>query len=164
MMQKIDNCMFVTRSASNPRRRPMSTIPKRDEGSIFILTEATSSAARDVGADGTVLLAYQGSSDHFCVAGQASVIDDTALVKQLWSPGAEAFWPDGPEASNVVTIKVAPDRADYWDEPNPIVASAKFLFSLISQQPPDMGERGGRQSVDARMGSVPSGSVPWLTG
>ena len=142
MMQKIDICMFVTRAASAPRGRPMSTIPKRDEGSVFILTEATSSAARDVGADGIVLLSYQGSSDHLSVAGKASVIEDKALVKRLWSPGANAFWPDGPEASNVVAIKVAPDRADYWDGPNPIVASAKFLFSLISQQPPDMGERG----------------------
>jgi general stress protein 26 len=142
MMQKIDICMLVTRFEAEPRARPMSTIPKRDEGSVYLLTEATSSAANDIGADGTVLLAYQGSSDHLSVGGTASVMDDMALVKRLWSPGAEAFWPDGPEASNVVAIKVDPDRADYWDGPNRIVSSAKFLFSLVSKQPPDMGERG----------------------
>ena len=142
MMQEIDICMFVTRAGSEPRGRPMSTIPKRDEGSIFVLTEATSAAAQDVQADGTVLLAYQAGADHLSVGGRAAVIDDKALVKRLWSPGAQAFWPDGPEASDVVAIKVDPGRADYWDGPTPIVASAKFLFSLVSQQAPDMGARG----------------------
>lgn len=142
MIEKIDICMFITRSESAPRGRPMSSIAKRDEGAIYMLTEATSSAAQDVGADGTVLLAYQGSSDHVAVAGSATVLHDAALVERLWNPGAEAFWPDGPKSSNVVAIKVDPDRADYWDGPNPVVASARFLFSLVSQKPPDMGDRG----------------------
>ncbi len=142
MIKKIDICMFVTQSASAPRARPMSSIAKQDEGAIYILTESTSSAAQDVGGNGTVLLAYQGSSDHVAVAGKAEIHDDVALVKRLWSPGAEAFWPDGPEAAHVVAIKIDPDRADYWDGPNPIVSSAKFLFSLVSKQAPDMGDRG----------------------
>lgn len=142
MIQKIDICMLITRSSSAPRARPMSTIAMRDEGAIYLLTEATSSAARDVGADATVLLTYRGSADHLSVTGKATVNGDKALVKRLWSPGAEVFWPDGPEASNVVAIKVDPDRADYWDGPNPIVSSAKFLFGLITKQKPDMGERG----------------------
>ena len=133
MIQKIDICMLITRSTSAPRARPMSTIAMRDEGAIYLLTEATSSAARDVGADATVLLTYQGNADHLSVTGKATVNGDKALVKRLWSPGAEVFWPDGPEASNVVAIKVDPDRADYWDGPNPIVSSAKFLFGLITK-------------------------------
>ncbi len=142
MIEKIDICMFVTKTSSAPRGRPMSTIAMRDEGAIYLLTEATSSAAQDVEADGTVLLSYQGSGDHLAVAGTATVVSDMALVKRLWSTGAQVFWPDGPEASNVLAIEVDPDRADYWNGHNPVVSSAKFLFGLITKQEPDLGQRG----------------------
>ncbi len=142
IMKSIDICMFVTLSDGQPQGRPMSTIPMQDEGMIFLLTEATSSGARDVAANPAVLLCYQGGSDHVSVAGHASIDTDMALVKRLWSPGAQAFWPEGPEASHVVAICVNPDKADYWDGPNPVVAAAKFVFGLITKQAPDMGERG----------------------
>ena len=142
MLKSIDVCMFITLPGGQPNGRPMSTIPMQDEGCIFLLTEATSSAATDVASNGTVLLSYQGGSDHVAVAGKATVDADKALIKRLWSPGAQAFWPDGAEASHVVAIKVKPDQADYWDGPNPVIGAAKFLFALVTRQEPELGERG----------------------
>ncbi len=142
MMKSIDICMFITLPDGHPQGRPMSTIPMQDEGTIYLLTEATSNGARDVASNANVLLSYQGGSDHVCVAGKASIDPDMTLIKRLWSPGAQAFWPDGPEAANVIAIRVQPDRADYWDGPNPVVGAAKFLFGLVTKQEPDMGERG----------------------
>jgi general stress protein 26 len=142
MMKSIDTCMFVTLPEGRPQGRPMSTIPMQDEGTIFMLTEATSAGAKDVGSNANVLLAYQGGSEHVSVAGTASIDTDMALIKRLWSPGAQAFWPDGPEAANVVAIRVQPNRADYWDGPNPLTAAAKFVFGLVTKQEPDLGERG----------------------
>lgn len=142
MMKSIDICMFVTMANGQLQGRPMSTIPMPDEGTIFLLTEATSSGAKDVASNSSVLLSYQGSSDHVAVAGKATVDPDMTLVKRLWSPGAQVFWPDGPEASNIVAIRAKPDRADYWDGPNPVVGAAKFLFAFATKQEPEMGERG----------------------
>ena len=96
----------------------MSEIPKRNERSIFLLTD-NSIVARDVRAASPVLLTYHGSSDHLSAPGRTSVSNDTALVHRLWSPGADAFWLDGPESSSVVAVKVVPDRPIYWDGPNP---------------------------------------------
>lgn len=142
MIKRIDTCMLITLPDGHLYGRPMSTIPMQDEGCIFLLTEATSSAATDVASNGNVLLSYQGGSDHVAVAGKATIDADKALVKRLWSPGAQAFWPAGAEASHVVAIKVKPDQADYWDGPNPVVGAAKFLFALVTRQEPDLGERG----------------------
>ncbi len=64
----------------------MSTIPKPDERTIYLLTESTSSAATDVAQNRRVLLSYQGGGDH-------------------------------------------------------VSASAKFLFGLVTGQPPQLGER-----------------------
>ncbi len=142
MMKNIDICMFVTMPDGNPQGRPMSTIPLQDKGTIFLLTEATSSGAMDVASNATVLLSYQGGSDHVSVVGKASIDPDKTLIKRLWSPGAQVFWPDGPEVSNVIAICVQPDRADYWDGPNPVAGVAKFLFAVVTKKKPDMGERG----------------------
>lgn len=142
ILKRIDVCMFVTFSGAVPNGRPMSTIAKQDEGAIYLLTEPSTSAALDVAQNGTVLLSYQGGGDHAAVNGMATINADKTLVKRLWSPGAQAFWPDGPEASHVVAIVVKPASADYWDGPNPVVASAKFLLGLVTGQPPRLGESG----------------------
>lgn len=142
ILKRIDICMFVTFTGNVPRGRPMSTLAMQDEGAIYLLTEPTSSAATDVAQNGTVLLSYQGGGDHAVVSGVATLNSDKTLIKRLWSPGAQAFWPDGPEASHVVAIVVNPASADYWDGPNPIVAAAKFVFGLVSGKPPQLGERG----------------------
>lgn len=142
MLKRIDICMFVTYSGHQPNGRPMSTIPKQEAGAIYLLTEATSGSAKDVEKNNKVLLSYQGGGDHVCITGTATLDHDKALIKHLWSVGAQAFWPDGPDASDVVALVVNPDHADYWDGPNPIVGSAKFLFGLVTGKTPDLGERG----------------------
>lgn len=142
ILKRIDICMFISFSGSEPSGRPMSTIPKQDEGMIYLLTEATSRAATDVAKTDRVLLSYQGGGDHVCVAGAATLDGGKVLVKRLWSVGAQAFWPDGPDGSDVVAIIVRPNHADYWDGPNPVVGSAKFLFGLMTGTAPDLGERG----------------------
>lgn len=142
MIKRIDTCMFITHPDGSARGRPMSTIPIQSENTIYLLTEATSSAAQDVAAKGDVLLSYHGGSDYVCVLGAATIDADKTLVKRLWSTGAQAYWPDGAEANDVVAIKVRPSGADYWDGPNPVVGAAKFAFALLTGTEPELGERG----------------------
>ncbi len=142
MIKKIGICMLVTRDGDAFSGRPMSTIAKPDLGAVYLLTEASTSAVSEISAAPSVLLSYQSSSDHVALTGRATVHDDLALVKSLWSPGAEAFWPDGPETSNVVAIAVRDMTAEYWDGPNPVVGAAKFLLSLATGSEPDMGHKG----------------------
>ena len=101
MLKTIEIATMVTRSGDGMRARPMSTIPAPEKGVIHILTEAQSTAAQDIGRDGTVLLAYTGRGDHLSVAGRAAVNPDKGLVKELWNPGAQVFWPNGLAAALV---------------------------------------------------------------
>ncbi len=142
MIKRIDTCMFITHPDGVARGRPMSTIPMQDENMIYLLTEATAGAAEDVAAKGDILLSYQGGNDYVCVSGRATIDADKALIKRLWSTGAQAYWPDGAEANDVVAIKVRPAKADYWDGPNPVVGAVKFAFALLAGTEPELGERG----------------------
>lgn len=142
MLKAIDIAMLVTRSAQGLRGRPMSTIPTPEKGLIYILTENDSSAARDIRVDGSVFLGYQGRGDHVALIGQAMVDSDKGLVKDLWNPGAELFWPRGAEAHDVVALVINPGHADVWDGPGILRGIADIVMGAVKRNSPDVGTRG----------------------
>jgi general stress protein 26 len=142
ILKSIDIAVLVTQSADGLRGRPMSTIPTPEKGIIYILTEGQSSAARDIRVDGKVILSYVGQGDHVAVAGQATVNPDKGLVKDLWTPGAQVFWPNGPEAHDVVTLVIDPDHVDVWDGKGLLRGIVSIVKGAITGQSPDLGTRG----------------------
>ena len=142
ILTSIDIAMLVTQGPDGQRGRPMSTIPTPEKGVIYILTENSSSAARDVRSEGKVFLSYQGRGDHVALSGVASVNPDKGLVMDLWSPGAQAFWPNGPEAHDVVTLVIDPGHADVWDGPGLLRGIASIVIGAVKGKSPDMGTRG----------------------
>jgi general stress protein 26 len=142
MLKEIDIAMLVTRSSGGLRGRPMSTIPMPERGVIYILTEAQSPAARDIRVEGDVFLSYQGKGDHVALEGTAQVNADKALVQALWNPGAQVFWPQGPDAHDVVTLVVDPGRADVWEGPGLLRGIGEIVAAAVNGRSPDLGERG----------------------
>jgi general stress protein 26 len=142
MLKSIDIAMLVTHSAEGPKGRPMSTIPTPEKGVIYILTETDSSAARDIRVNGAVFLGYQGRGDYVALVGQATVDPDKGLVKDLWNPGAQTFWPQGPEAHDVVALVIDPGHADIWDGPGLLRGIAEIVTGAIKGKSPDLGTRG----------------------
>lgn len=141
MMKDIDYCMLVTRDGDRISSRPMSTIVRRDEHAIYVLTEADNQSAREIEADGRVLLAYaNGSSQFVSTQAEGAIVRNEALVKGLWNPGAQAFWPEGPEKANVVALRLTPTEAEIWDGPTGLVAGIKFAAALATGSTPDMGD------------------------
>lgn len=146
MMKAIDIAMLVTRNSTTfdagLNGRPMSTIPRPERGLIYILTEANSSAAQDVRADGKVFLSYQGRGDHIALQAKAVVNADRSLVQSLWTPSAALFWPEGPEAHDVVVLEIDPGHADVWDGHGLLRGIASVVKGVIKGQTPDLGTRG----------------------
>jgi general stress protein 26 len=145
MLKAIDIAMLVTRSDEGLRGRPMSTIPTPEKGVIYILTESDSSAARDIRVDGQVFLSFQGRGDHVAIVGQATVNPEKGLVKDLWNPGAQLFWPQGPEAHDVVTLVIDPGHADVWDGPGLLRGLAEIVTGAVKGKSPDLGTRGAAE-------------------
>ena len=76
----------------------------------------------------------------------AEVVEDDALARELWSPGIEAWFPQGPDDDSIVMIKVNGETAEYWDTPGGRVAS---VLSLVKSKA--TGERydgGENETVD----------------
>jgi general stress protein 26 len=142
IIKAIDIAMLVTTASDGLRGRPMSSIPKPEQGMIYILTETSSTAARDIRVEGSVFLSYQGRGDHVALRGMARVNPDKGLVKDLWNPGAQVFWPNGPEAHDVVTIEIDPGHADVWDGSGMLVGIVNIVKGAIRGKSPDLGARG----------------------
>lgn len=140
MMADIDICMFVTRTPEGLHGRPMSSIPKPDEGVVYFLTARSAVKDDEIAADNRVHLGYSKGQTHLAVAGTARIDGDRALIERLWNPGAQAFWPKGPSDPNVVAIAVTPVSAEYWDGPNGLIAGVRLAMALVRGTTPDLGD------------------------
>lgn len=142
LVEKLSTCFLVTKTGHSMRGRPLASIPKRLENRIYFLIDRNQgSKDEEIANDAQVYLAFgDGSSKFVSVNGSATVSEDLALVKGLWNPGAQAFWPEGPSKPGIAAIIVSPESAEYWDGPSTIVSTAKFAFALATGGTPDMGE------------------------
>jgi general stress protein 26 len=141
IMKDVDFCMLTTFGARNASStRPMSSIVDVEERSIFMLTEKDAKVD-DIKSTPRVLMTYSDGSKKFAVlAAEAKIRDERKLVEELWSPGAQVFWPKGPSDTNVVAIEVTPVQGEYWDGHNAVVSTLKFATSLATGKTADMGD------------------------
>jgi general stress protein 26 len=87
-----------------------------------------------------VYLGYCNGHRHLSINGDAELSDNRSIIKRIWTPSAQAFWPNGPDDPSIVAIVVTPHAAEYWDGPTGIVASVKMAFALATGKTPDFGE------------------------
>lgn len=134
--------MLTTQGADGLESRPMSASVDRDAGKLWFITRIDSSKTHEIADDAEVNVAFAApnSNSWVSVTGSARVIRDAAKAKELWSPFAEAWMPEGPEAPTTALIEVNPRHATLWDEPNKLVQLFQVAAANITQKPPSAGE------------------------
>ena len=99
----------------------------------------------EIAADPTVQLIFAntGGSEYMSVFGTAEVIDDMAKKKELWSPIAKAWFPEGVEDPDLTVLKVKPSEGYYWDtKSGKLVSMLKILTAAVTGNPSDGGVKG----------------------
>jgi general stress protein 26 len=126
------------------RSRPLTTIQKEFDGTLWFFVSRTSSVVAAVNRNPQVCLAYAdtGDADFVTVSGAAAVVDDVAQKQSLWNSMVQAWFPAGPESPAVVLVKVAAESAEYWDSTsNKLVQLFGMARALVTgTQPKHMGE------------------------
>lgn len=118
--------------------RPMATAKETTDGDLWFLADAHSEKVADLRIDNEVLLTYANESNNSYVAitGTASIVQDPAKVEELWSTGAKAWFPNGPQDPNIALIRVEIASAEYWDVPSAtMVALIGFAKSITKGGP-----------------------------
>jgi general stress protein 26 len=144
MIKRYRFAMMTTQEGQALRSRPMTTIEREYDGSLWFFARADSTAVAAVASRPQVCLSYGDSDrlDFVAVAGPATVVTDVVRKRELWTPAVQAWFPEGADSPRNVLIKVAPDHAEYWD------STSNRLVQLFSRAkaiatgttPQDIGE------------------------
>ena len=111
--------------------RPMAQQLTEPDGDLWFFAERDSRVVHEIMANPHVSLTLSSNDTWISIDGDAQVVNDSAMAKELWNSFVEAWLPQGPEDPSVVLIKVDPHTAEYWDSPGGRVAS---LISLVKSK------------------------------
>ncbi|MBK9421236.1 MAG: pyridoxamine 5'-phosphate oxidase family protein [Flavobacteriales bacterium] len=128
-------CHLLTSLDQRPiPSRPMSVQQVDDEGNFWFLSSHNSLKDEQVADDPYVqlLLANTGDSEFLSVFGTATIVMDMAKKRELWTPLAKAWFPNGVEDPDLTVLKVKPMQSYYWDTKNgKMVTLLKMAASAI---------------------------------
>jgi general stress protein 26 len=117
LLEQQDTGMLVTRGEDGRLRgRPMAIAKLDEEDNIFFITALDSSKVSELESEPDVNVSFLQKGRSVSIAGMAHVIQDRALVEQLWSKAFELWFPDGPKDPNVCVVVVHPEEGEYWDD------------------------------------------------
>lgn len=134
-------CMITTRHGEQLRSRPMTPQQVTDGGDVWCFISSESDQAHEVAASPHVNASFEDGSSWVSLSGTAQLVQDQAKIDELWNSGANAWFPDGREATDLALLHVRADSAEYWDTPGGRVAAVVALVqSRLTGDRPDVGE------------------------
>jgi general stress protein 26 len=141
LMKKIGFAMLVTHDGDKLRARPMSAYLDRDHNMIYFLTDARRHKDEEIARNPGINLSFAdaGSQKYVSLTGTASVTNDRAKIKELFTTAAKAWW-DSPDDPNIRVLKITPDDAEFWDSPGTVISYVKMAAAAMSGSRPDLGD------------------------
>ena len=112
-------CFFCTHiTEARPfATRPMSVQKVDDAGNFWFLSSNDSHKNKELQADHSVQLLFQGSSyaEFLTIYGTATISEDKEKIKELWEPILKVWFTEGVDDPRISVIKVEPSEGYYWD-------------------------------------------------
>lgn len=130
--------------------RPVETLRCDPDGTLWFFTDHQSPKARELSEDVRVSVGYSEPSRNIyvAVAGSARILRDTALAAQLWTPGQRAWYPGGVEDEHLSILRVAIERAEYWETPGRVSYLLAAAAAMVTGKPATLGQ--GRKLSEGR--------------
>jgi len=143
LAETIGFCMLSTIEGKAIRSRPMAAHVVREEKAIYFLTDAASHKDDAIDANPNVGLAFADPSGqkYVSISGQATISNDRAKIKELWSTPAKAWW-DSPDDPSIRVLRIDPEDAHFWDSPGTVVSYVKMFAAAASGTRPAIGRSG----------------------
>lgn len=141
LAEAIGIAMFVTWDGKRQRARPLAATVEKDEGALYFLTDIAGEKDDQIAEFPFVSVNFADNrkARYVVFSGKATLSNDRARIKELWSPFAKAWW-DSPEDPNIRVIRMAPEDAELWDSPGRIVSTVSMLAAAVTGKSPKIGE------------------------
>ncbi len=121
---------------------PMGTQDFTEPGTVWFITERSTSKVAAIEADPRVNVHYAGKSGWVSLAGTARYVDDREKLKQLWDASAEIFMSGTPDDPDNGLLEVTASTAEYWDSPGKVATAVSLVKGLVTDGEPDLGDTG----------------------
>jgi general stress protein 26 len=133
LAKEASTCFFCTTEDSGKSGgvRPMSVQQVDEQGKLWFLSASDSHQNREIAADPSVKLYFQGSAhaQFLSLEGTATISRDQAKIKELWKAAFKTWFTEGENDPRITLLEVAPSRAYYWDNKHGnMVAGIKMLI------------------------------------
>ena len=129
LMSEFKTAMLVTRTDDgHMRARPLSIAGSREDGALYFSTAVESPKVQELDADPRVNVVMQDGRRFVSLSGVASVVDDRALIGELWSESWKVWFPKGKDDPSLRIVAVEPVEAAYWDMSG--TTGIKYVFEM----------------------------------
>ena len=143
LIDTIKFAMLVTHDGEGDelRARPMHAHGRREDDAIYFLTDRRHQKDDEIQINDNICLAFAdtGGQRYLSVTGTATVLDDRALVHDLWDASNKAFWDDENDP-DIRVLRVRPSMAEFWDSPGRVVTSVKMVAAALTGAKLEFGE------------------------
>lgn len=116
-LQDFDAVVLITPGDDNVgHARPMVVARVDENCDLWFFTSQHSAKVREIEADTQAqVICQDGWTSCVVISGRTALNRDRAMIRDLWKPAFEVWFPDGAEDPNLVLIHFTGDRAEYWD-------------------------------------------------
>ena len=127
--------LTTTEPDGSLRSRPMATLGKRFDGTVWFFTSLSSPKSEEAAADPHVNVSYAEpkASRYVSMSGRAKLVRDRQKAEELWHPLVKVWFPKGLEDPDLGLMRIEVEHAEYWDAPAgktlQIVGLAKSLLT-----------------------------------
>ena len=141
LAESIRVCMFNTWDGNELHSRPMDAKVDKDAGAVFFLTDVDSYKVDELEELPAATLAFANASSYKFVTmtGTATVTNDRAKIRDIWTESSKAWW-DGEDDPSIRLVTFVPDDAEIWDSPNFIVSGVKMLTAALTGAKVKLGD------------------------
>ena len=116
LIREFDDAMLVSHAPDGElRARPMAVAETTDTGDVFFVTSVDSPKVDELLDDARLLVTFQKGGKYVSVTGKAEFVEDRGRIEELWKPVWRAWFPKGPEDTDIILIRVRAEEAEYWD-------------------------------------------------
>lgn len=145
MIKDIDFCMLTTVDENNDlHSRPMSLNSEVDQaGNLWFFTYGNSHKVSEVQRRPNCNASFADPDDHryVSISGTAQLVRDKAKIQELWKPELKAWFPKGVDEPDIALLRLAVEKAEFWDSPGGTVAQViSFVSALVTGKSADWGE------------------------
>lgn len=116
IMKRMDLCFMVTKDGGKLCSRPMSNNAQVDwDGDNWFFTHGDTRKIRQLEADPTVELTFNGEKDWVALRGKAALHrDDKDLLEEHWTPDLERWFERGVDTPGLTLIQVTAEEAELF--------------------------------------------------